>query len=162
MIYSILLLKMADWIESVDKADKIISSLFENNGNTKSHPYSELFKKWKSIILDDRLADHCRLEDINNHSIRVSFDHPGWIQVFKMNQKQIMARLNNQYPGLDISSVSMHLRDEKLPPPPPPRPDQPVEKEGSQKSYRENLNDIKDEDLKNMLRNLKKTLQGKK
>jgi len=147
----------------MDKADKIISSLFDKKGNSESQLYSDLFKKWKNILQDERLADHCRLEDISGHTVRVSFDHPGWIQVFKMNQMQIMRRLNRNYPGLNISSVTMHLRDEKII---LPRPKIPLssqsETDHKARNFKGNLNEIKDEDLRNVLKNLKKTLQGKK
>lgn len=147
----------------MDKADQIISILFDKVNPSESRNYTDIFKRWKTIVQDDRLADHCRLEDIQGHSIRVSFDHPGWIQLFKMNQSEIINRLNRQYAGLNISSVSMHLRDEKfnLPPVKTRNKDIPETEDAGVKDIKTSLNDIKDEDLKSILKNLRKTLNGK-
>ncbi|WP_168203521.1 DciA family protein [Oceanispirochaeta crateris] len=145
----------------MDKADQIISNLFNIQGNSESKGYREAYKNWKKIIGDERLSDHCKLEDISNHAIRVSFDHPGWIQVFKMNQSRILKRLNTQYPNFSITSVSMHLNNEKF-----------VQNKAEEKkeikppatknqSFNGDLKSINDNELKMRLESLKKTLQGK-
>lgn len=146
----------------MEKAEEIISALFDNKRGLESESYVRVFKSWQNIVQDSRLADHCRIEDINGNSIRISFDHPGWIQQFKMNQKMILKRLNDQYRDLNITSVVMHLRDEKLPEK-RIKPEVPVnDNKSKDQNYKKDLSSIKDDELKLRLENLKKKLQGDK
>lgn len=146
----------------MEKAEDIISAIFDKKAGIESKSFVRAYKNWQNIVQDNRLADHCRLEDISNNSIRVSFDHPGWIQVFKMNQRMILQRLNSQYKDLHINSVSMHLKDqkfhEKIVKPEPVKNDIKVNK----KDFKGNMSSIKDDELKLRLQNLKKKLQGDK
>ncbi len=143
----------------MEKAEEIISLLFDRNVQKESQSYVNINRKWSDILQDSRLADHCRLEDIENGSIKVSFDHPGWIQVFKMNQTAILRRLNQKYANLNIHSVSMYLKDQKIPErkvveveSAPPEPEK--------RDYKGNMKSIKDDELKLRLENLRKKLQG--
>jgi hypothetical protein len=145
----------------MDKADTIISNLFNIRGYSESKGFMEAYKNWKKIIGDERLSDHCKLEDINDNSIRVSFDHPGWIQVFKMNQSNILRRLNTRYPNFTITSVSMYLKDDKIPSTLPLRRKENTPDKTESIQYKGNLKSIKDDELKMRLENLKKALQGK-
>lgn len=146
----------------MEKAEEIISAIFDKKAGIESESYVRAYKNWQNIIKDQRLSDHCRLEDISKNSIRVSFDHPGWIQVFKMNQKMILQRLNSQYKDLHINSVSMHLKDQKFTQkklkPDASENDNKVDK----KDFKGNMSSIKDDELKLRLENLKKKLQGDK
>jgi len=146
----------------MEKAEDIISAIFDRKAGIESESYNRAYKNWHNIVQDKRLADHCRLEDISQNSIRVSFDHPGWIQVFKMNQKMILRRLNSQYKDLNINSVSMHLKDQKFSEkkikPEPLESDTKV----SKNSFKGDMSSIKDDELKLRLENLKKKLQGDK
>ncbi|MDC7239905.1 MAG: DUF721 domain-containing protein [Spirochaetales bacterium] len=143
----------------MEKAEEIISLLFDKNIQKESRSFVNINNKWAEILQDSRLADHCRLEDIENGAIKVSFDHPGWIQVFKMNQSRILRRLNQKYANLNIHSVSMFLKDQKIPERKESAPESPVPK-SEKKDYKANMESIKDDELKLRLENLKKKLQG--
>ena len=148
----------------MDKAENIISELFNIKDDGKNSPYSPIFKNWKYIIPDKRLSDHCRIEDINVHQLIVSFDHQGWIQVFKMHQRQIINNINRYLKNEKISSVRMIMRSEKgkylnreqnsglqL---------KKAKENGEKVVYSGDIDSIHDEELKKHLENLKKTLQG--
>ena len=147
----------------MDKAENIISDLFGEKIVKGMPVISGALKNWQSIVIDKRLADHCKLEDIAGHQLIVSFDHQGWIQVFKMHQKQIIRNVNRHLGNKSISSVRMIMK-------------------GDLKSYQEkkinvypfieeqkkevipesnNIERIKDPELKDQLEKLKKMLQGK-
>jgi Dna[CI] antecedent, DciA len=146
----------------MEKAEEIISAIFDKKAGIESESYVRAYKNWQNIIQDQRLSDHCRLEDISKNSIRVSFDHPGWIQVFKMNQKMILQRLNSQYKDLHINSVSMHLKDQKFTEKKLKTNVAENDNKVNKKDFKGNMSSIKDDELKLMLENLKKKLQGDK
>ena len=141
----------------MEKAEDIVSALF-NNSSSKHGSFVKIYKNWKNIVGDARLADHCRPEDIDRGSMRISFDHPGWIQSFKMNESTILKKINNQYPELNIQSVILYLKDgEKVP--------HRVEKKDISVSEKDNtplkgdFSKIKDDDLKKKLMDLKKKIE---
>ncbi len=149
----------------MEKAENIISELFNIKDSEKNSFYYPVFKNWKFIIPDSRLSDHCRIEDINGHQLIVSFDHQGWIQVFKMHQKQIINNINKYLKNENITSVRMIIRSEK---------DKYLtrrinsglqlkrtEDNSKKENYSGNIDSIQDEELKKHLENLKKKLQGK-
>ena len=148
----------------MDKAENIISELFNVKDNGNNTSYYPVFKNWKFIIPDNRLSDHCRIEDINMHQLIVSFDHQGWIQVFKMHQRQIINNVNKYLKNERITSVRMIMRSEK---------DKYLNRENKsgfilktyednceKENYSGNIESIRDEELKKHLENLKKKLQG--
>ena len=147
----------------MEKAENIISRIFDGKADKNSSGFVKVFTHWNYILQDKRLADHCHLEDINDNSIRVSFDHPGWIQIFRMNQSSILRRLNSHYKNLHVSSVIMYLKDQKLPSQPLSRKvmEEKKEKKGEKKEFTVNLQDIRDDELKDMLQNLGDKLQKK-
>ena len=148
----------------MDKAEDIISEIFGSKLDEKLMEIPQLLKNWDKILIDHRLADHCKFEDVSDNQLVVSFDHTGWIQVFKMNQRQILANLNRYLRGdKKITSVRMlmrgdiesyqnkrsHKRIEEAP----------IEKK--EYSSPVSIESIQDSDLREGLENLRKKLQGK-
>ena len=149
----------------MDKAEDIISEIFGSKLDGKLMEIPQLLKNWDKIVIDKRLADHCKFEDISESQLVVSFDHQGWIQVFKMHQRQILSNLNRYLRGdRKITSVRMLMKAD-------------IEsyratKKNSGKVYKPSTEDreysapasiesIHDSDLREGLENLRKKLQGK-
>lgn len=146
----------------MEKAEQIISELFGIKIPKDGSPLSRILADWKNITVDGRLADHCRLEDLSGNRLTVSFDHQGWMQVFKMHQRQILKNLNRYLPQGELTAVRMIMKGDKEayrkePEPPRPQRERPREK---QEFPSEGIGEIRDEDLKNRLENLRKKLQG--
>ena len=148
----------------MDKAETIISELFGKRVQQDSAEVTLILKNWNRILIDKRLPDHCHLEDINSTQLIVSFDHQGWIQVFKMNQRQILNNLNRYLKQNRITSVRMLMKaDVEKYKKKTVYPAIPTVKEDEKKEnvpFTDNMEDIKDNDLKKQLENLKKKLQG--
>jgi len=150
----------------MDKAEEIISGLFNGNLKNESTRYSEIYREWKRILENGRLSDHCRIVDMGSGVLTVSFDHPGWIQVFRMNQSRILKNLNRYTVGEEITSVRMIMKGDvsRLPPKTTEKPAAGTladRKEEGSGQYEGKFESIQDDDLKKQLENLKKKLQGK-
>ncbi len=148
----------------MDKAEDIISELFGAKLDGKLSGVPKILKNWPEILTDSRLADHCRLEDLTDNKLVVSFDHQGWIQVFKMHQARILRNLS-QYTerGGKITSVKMIMRADvssyKKNKVNSVQPKETSEKENYQ--VPKSLDSIEDNELKRGLENLRKKLEGK-
>jgi hypothetical protein len=145
----------------MEKADDIISNFFGVKKSEENINVSSVLKNWNSILVDRRLPDHCRLEDLNSTRLTVSFDHQGWMQVFKMHQSQILRNMKRYVPKFKITSVRMIMRSDIGKYTNSPEPDfSNVSREDENSSFSDTINDIHDEELKKRLENLKKKLQG--
>jgi hypothetical protein len=142
----------------MEKAEDIISALF-NNSSSEHGSFVQINRNWRKIVGDERLADHCRPEDMDGNSMRISFDHPGWIQSFKMNQRLILKRINTQYPDLNIQSLILYLKDGEHVPRRVKKAEKPVPEE-EKKAIRADFSGIEDDELKQRLMNLKKKMDN--
>lgn len=148
----------------MDKAETIISEIFGEKVTSENAHITAIMKNWSYILIDKRLADHCRLEDLSSSQLTVSFDHQGWIQVFKMHQRQILNNLNRYTKNSKIISVRMimkadvekYKKQRKVIPPIQSQNDIKADK----KDFSGNMDNIHDDELKKQLENLKKKLQG--
>ncbi|OQY33304.1 MAG: hypothetical protein B6241_08535 [Spirochaetaceae bacterium 4572_59] len=148
----------------MDKAESIISEIFgEKVKNANSH-ITNIMKNWTHILIDKRLADHCRLEDLSLTQLTVSFDHQGWIQVFKMHQRQILNNLNKYTRNSKIISVRMIMKGDVEKYKKTAKPIQQVvhksNKKADKAAFSDNIENIHDDELKKQLENFKKKLQG--
>ena len=121
-------------------------------------------KNWSYILIDKRLADHCRLEDLTSSQLTVSFDHQGWIQVFKMHQRCILGNLNKYTGKSKVTSVRMIMKGDVEKYKQVRKPARLVEQESSKNQedavFTGTMDNIHDDELKKQLENLKKKLQG--
>ncbi len=138
----------------MDKVENVLKSLFFSfeEGNQKVEGYIAVFKNWRKIVGDERLAEHSRLEEIEGNRIRISFDHPGWIQKFKIKEFQILERIQSYIPHLLIKSTILHLRDERIE---LPKESKEEKKVISKERNHSDISQIKNSELKELLENLK-------
>ena len=94
---------------------------------------------------------------MDGKSMRISFDHPGWIQSFKMNQHTILKRINMQYPDLNIQSLILYLKDGDKVPRRTPVQEKPVIEEKKEK-LKSDFSGIEDDELRKRLMDLKKKM----
>ncbi len=142
----------------MEKAEDIISALF-NNSSSEHGSFVKISKNWRYLVGDERLGDHCRPEDIEGGNMRISFDHPGWIQSFKMNQITILKRINKQYPELKIQSLTLYLKDGNKVPRRIKKAEEPVPEE-KKKTVKADFSGIEDDELKKRLMDLKKKMEN--
>ncbi len=95
------------------KASELIDQFF--SAIETEHPgekeYVSLFQSWERIAGTD-LAAHCRILEIERNSIMIEADHPGWSQLLSMKKNQILAKIQQQYPELGITTLRLMLRNE--------------------------------------------------
>lgn len=70
----------------------------------KNDPKVDMSFNWVDII-GSRLAPHISLVDLKNDALLVRADHPTWAQLFSLDQKKIVKKLNMTYPSLGIKRI---------------------------------------------------------
>ncbi len=89
----------------MDNMDEILISLLHLNISSEEKEYIRLYQNWNKVLNDKTLENHCRLEGLENRILKVSLDHSGWIQLFKMKEADILEILKNDYPSLGCRRI---------------------------------------------------------
>lgn len=93
------------------KADEILSTFFRMYNLEDGAEYVSFFESWQEIVGVD-MASHSRVADIRNGAAIIELDHPGWMQMFQMKEKEILRRIQKRFPDLEIRSFSLQLVDQ--------------------------------------------------
>jgi hypothetical protein len=103
------------------RAGELLASIFDQQTLGAAREYSALFSSWKSIA-GDALAAHSRIRELEHSVILVEADHPGWIQMLQIKEKDLLDKLRRRFPNQHIAGISFRLSREPLLPPPPTTP----------------------------------------
>jgi hypothetical protein len=146
----------------------LLSSFFNEEKRRQGERYSGFFAAWPSIV-GPRLAAHSRVSDVDKGLLVIEAEHPGWIQLLQLRQSGILEDVARRYPELALRGIVFRLSgqagapaarpapaEEGAEPEPPPEPDPKLE--AAQASA---LEEIGDPGFRDLLRSLKKTMQGK-
>jgi len=74
----------------------------------ESNPYARLSRNWMEIVGPD-LAPHMKIMDVRGHSLVLVADHPAWTNLVLLRKRQIIARVQAQYPQLDITQLQIRM-----------------------------------------------------
>ena len=83
-----------------------------------------LERGWKKVLfsvhgygeekdIGEKLAAHSRIIDLKNDVLFLETDHSGWIQLFGLYKKRILAALKKEFPELKINGFSFTLKKTK-------------------------------------------------
>ncbi len=155
----------------MEKAGALLHALFERLSIQDERGFVRFFSSWRKIAGND-LADHSKLVDVRHNAAVVVVDHPGWMQLLRMQQERILGHIQQEFPDLEIHTMHIHLIDERVgealhtqltsehssesqvatnaelqKPPPPENPDLAIQQ-------------VQDDHLKKRLESLKKAMES--
>jgi hypothetical protein len=145
----------------------LLSSFFNEDKRRQGERYSGFFASWPDIV-GPRLAAHSRVSDVEKGLLVIEAEHPGWIQLLQLRQSGILEDVAKRYPELALRGIVFRLSGQagaatvpapekaEVEPEPPPEPD--PRQEAAQASA---LEGIADPGFRDLLKSLKKTMQGK-
>jgi hypothetical protein len=160
----------------IKDVSSLLSSFFDEEKRREGEGYAGFFGSWKRIA-GERLAAHSRVKDIENDILVIEADHPGWIQLLQFRQAEMLNSARALYPELNIRGISFKLAQDKgsamnarpgvesdsKPRPGPFGPGGRTPCEEPQATEKEgigSLEDIQDPELRRLLGELKKTVDG--
>jgi len=91
-------------------AGDVLSRLFSRLLPKDLTGFSHFVSGWERLV-GPELAMHVYPKDIDNHTIILETDHPGWSQQIKWQQEKIIKVLNKKYPELEIQRVRVVVDD---------------------------------------------------
>lgn len=92
----------------VKDAASLLSAFFDEEKLTKGGRYAAFFSSWKALV-GDRLAAHSWIADIDRGVLIVEAEHPGWIQLLQLKQREILAAIAAAYPDFALKSIVFRL-----------------------------------------------------
>ena len=110
------------------KAGELLQSYFDSETMNSARTYSAFFSSWKKIV-DERLAAHSRIVELEGTVLVVEADHPGWIQLIQLKRSEILNAVRKMFPDLTVTAISIKLKkdgfDTPARRPPEPRETEP-------------------------------------
>lgn len=104
-------------LDDIQKAGDILKELFGHLNFQEGEAYVSFFSDWMDLVGVD-LACHVRPVDIRRNALLLEVDHPGWMQMFQLNQKRILHRIQKKHPSLRITSIHFRLTSSPVEEPP--------------------------------------------
>lgn len=93
-------------------AGDILSVLFDEGFANKAQGYSKLFDSWTDITAKNGIASaaaHSRVKNLDRGILLIEMDHPGWKQILQTKQGKLLNDFRIRFPELDISGISLIL-----------------------------------------------------
>jgi len=111
---------MSNIYSSSDVIKLSIESIFKNVSSSKMQNANKIFNAWKSTLLSiknnvnpdcgQNMLDHSNILDIQNKTMIIEVDHPGWMQMFETYKKYILRGMEMKIPEVNIKSISYKLK----------------------------------------------------
>ncbi len=70
--------------------------------------FNVLFQEWRWIA-GEKLAGHSAVKTLDQGTLVVDVDHPGWIQLFQFDENKILQRAQGKFPQLKINRIRVRL-----------------------------------------------------
>jgi predicted nucleic acid-binding Zn ribbon protein len=94
------------------KAGDILKVLMERIESEKGTAYRQsvqVFREWDRIV-GEKLAAHSTVRDLENGFLVVDIDHPGWLQLLQMKEREIVNRIRKFYPELELKGLKLYIK----------------------------------------------------
>ena len=88
------------------RAGDLLKEVLARAGFDAQAPEARIYRVWDDILGRD-LAGRARLRDIDRGRLLVEVDHPAWMQLVQMRQRQILGRVARRFPALGITRLHL-------------------------------------------------------
>ena len=68
-----------------------------------------VFEAWPDLV-GEETAEHLILQDIKGKTMLLEADHPGWVQVARLRKKEILEKIKERFPDININNIKVSLR----------------------------------------------------
>ena len=106
------------------KAGDIITALFRERFSPQFMETAwqnfGLFSSWKAIVEEawpasvngedyPAAAVHSQIAELERGVLLIEADHPGWVQILQMRQRELLSAVQRRFPQLDIRGIAFRL-----------------------------------------------------
>lgn len=92
------------------RAADILRSIMNDQEARRAGEWSSFFKGWEAVAGND-IAAHSAVRDVKQGTVIIEVDHPGWLQMLQMRKVQILSKMQQRYPALEIKDMRVFLSD---------------------------------------------------
>lgn len=97
-------------MSEMKKAGDILKTFFDRSVLAEGEKYLRFFGAWDQIVGPD-LSAHAKAIDIVHASVVVEVDHPGWLQLLQLRERNVLQSLHKRFPDLKITGMRYRLVD---------------------------------------------------
>ncbi|MCA1754644.1 MAG: DUF721 domain-containing protein [Spirochaeta sp.] len=97
-------------MSEMKKAGDILKTFFDRSVLAEGEKYLRFFGAWDQIVGPD-LSAHAKAIDIVHASVVVEVDHPGWLQLLQLRERNVLKSLHQRFPDLKITGMRYRLVD---------------------------------------------------
>ena len=91
-------------------AGDLLNEVLARAGFDAEAPQARIFQVWDEILGAD-VTGHAQLRDVDRGRLIIEVDHPAWMQLVQMRQRQILGRVQRRFPQLGVTRLYLLVRD---------------------------------------------------
>ena len=94
------------------RVGEALSALFDKNMLQRAQNCSAFFSCWKDLMEKNGIAsaaDHSRIIEEDNGLVWIEVDHPGWKQIIQTKKSKLLHDFQYRFPDMNISGISIVL-----------------------------------------------------
>jgi predicted nucleic acid-binding Zn ribbon protein len=92
------------------KIGDLLKEYMRERGWLEGNPYEPLFREWERIA-GKSLAEHARLVDVQNKTLLIEVDHPGWLQMLQLRKKGLLEAARRTAPQVSLEDIKVRVGD---------------------------------------------------
>jgi predicted nucleic acid-binding Zn ribbon protein len=93
----------------IRRADDLLQRFLEQYKLTREQAgFIDLIRGWEEEA-GAELAAHTRVSDLEDGILIIETEHPGWIQLFKLQEEGILKKIRQDHPELKIKGIKMFV-----------------------------------------------------
>lgn len=90
---------------------RLLEAFFDKETLRAGGRYVEFLGSWRKIA-GEQLASHSKPVDVRNGMLIVGAEHSSWIQLLQLKQESILAKVQANFPELDVRAMGYRLVDD--------------------------------------------------
>ena len=90
-------------VTTIDEVLRRFLNTMKASGRQKN-----LLEEWPDIV-GSEVAQHLKICDIVGKELRLSADHPGWIQIGNFRKREFLDKIKRNFPDKEIDEIKISL-----------------------------------------------------
>lgn len=92
----------------MERAGEVLKKYFGHGIFSQAGMYSNFFNSWEFFV-GKKFYGHSKIIEIYKNNLYVAIDHPGWLQLFLLREKELLNKIRKYHPQLKIKSIKFKV-----------------------------------------------------
>lgn len=94
------------------KAGDLVNLFFNEVQKKQGEQYNSFHDSWEKIA-GEKIGVNSEIRDIIDESLIIEIDHPGWKQLILLKERQILNKINKEFPELSVKKIKFYFKNSK-------------------------------------------------